>query len=144
MKKRTKKYKPKVTRLPKLLLQYNDFEQIDRLMLMIEHESVIDSNGDVAMQSLSGEVYQVAPALGAWCDYWQDLASKRGISFDDAPLRVLINKINHYMVITESLILKAKNVIEMQRKLHMSTDHNLISSLAIQHQIALRQEDIKA
>lgn len=143
MKKR-KKYTPKVKRIPQLILQHNDFEQIDRLMLMIEHESVLDSNGDLVMINNEKEAYHVAPALNAWCDYWVDLANKRGIALKDNPLRLLVNKINHNMPITQNLINQAKNVIDIQRGLFMTTDHNLISSLAIQHQIAIRQEDMNA
>lgn len=135
-----KKYKPKPIRAPKLVLQHNDFEQIDRLMLMIENESVLSANGDVFMITTENEAYMVAPALSALCDYWQDLASKRGITFDDNALRLLINKINHDMPITQSLIEQAKRVINIQRSLFMTTAHNLISQLAIQHQIALAQE----
>ena len=141
MKKRNKAYKPKALRVPKLILAHNDFEQIDRLMMMIDNGTVLDAKGDVVMIAAGGEVYQVAPALLAWCDYWQDLGKQRGVSFDDSALRTIINKINHGMRIKRSLINDAKAAIEIQRKLFMTTDHNTISSVAIKHQIAIIDDE---
>jgi hypothetical protein len=124
-----------------LILQHNDFEQIDRLLLMIENGNVLDENGYMVMQSVDKEIYQVAPALNAWCDYWQDIAKMKGFEINDHALRALINKINYEMKITKSLVNEAKEIVEQQRKLFMTTSHNVISSTAITHQIALRMED---
>lgn len=141
MKKRNKSYKPKVLRIPKLVMQHNDFEQIDRLMLMIENQNVLEAHGDVVMYSANKEIYQVAPALNAWCDYWQDISKMHNKSLNDAPLRTLINKINHNMQVTVAQIKQAKEVVDLQRNLFMGTDHNTISKVAIQHQIALKDDN---
>jgi hypothetical protein len=140
MKKRNKAYKPKALRVPKLIVAHNDFEQIDRLMMMIDNGTVLDAKGDVVMYSANGELYQVAPALLAWCDYWQDLSRKRGVSFDDSALRTIVNKINHGMSIKRSLINDAKAAIEIQRKLFLYSDDRLITALAIKHQSAIIEE----
>jgi hypothetical protein len=109
-------------------------------MMMIDNGTVLDAKGDVVMYSANGELYQVAPALLAWCDYWQDLASKRGVSFDDSALRTIVNKINHGMSIKRSLINDAKADIEIQRKLFLYSDDRLITALAIKHQSAIIEE----
>lgn len=136
MKKR-KAYKQKPIRIPKIVCAHNDFEQVDRLVLMIENDGVLEANGDVVMYSQTGELYQVAPALNTWCDYWQTIAALYGNEIKDIPLRNLINKINHSMPVKRSLIAEAKEVIEMQRKLFMNTDHNVISQKAIEMKMAL-------
>lgn len=136
MKKR-KKYIPKTIRIPKIVMQHNDFEQVDRLMMMIENESVLESGGDIVMFAQSGEVYQVAPALNTWCDYWQEIAKVHDESMNDIALRILINKINHNMPVTKSLIREAKEVVDKQRAYFMKTDHNTISRKAIELQMTL-------
>ncbi len=117
--------------LHKAIMQHESFDEIDRLMLMIEHENVLQEGSDIVMRHKTGENYQVAPTLNTWCDYWQSIAKMHSISFDDAPLRTLINKINYQMPISESLILKAKAVVEKQRALYMRTPNpalNLVSN----------------
>jgi hypothetical protein len=111
----------------KAIMQHESFEQIDRLMLMINNANVTADGADVVMREPNGEVYQVAPALNTFCDYWQSIASMHNVSFDDAPLRTLINKINHDMPLTQSLINQAKAVVEKQRALFMRTPNRVLN-----------------
>lgn len=104
---------------------------------MIENENVLSDNNDVVMVAPEGIVYQVAPALSTWCDYWKSIADLHGMEINDVPLRNLINKINYNMYITKSMINEAKEVVEIQRRLFMGTDHNTISRKAIELQMTL-------
>lgn len=136
-KRRNKPYTPKPVRVPKMMLCQSDFQQVDSLISMLENGEVLEAQGNVVMYSMEGELYQVAPALETWCDYWQKIADINNITLDDAPLRTLINKVNCNIQITLDMVKKAKSVVHIQRQLFMATDHNVISQVAIAHQASL-------
>lgn len=126
-----KPFKHKVTRLPKILTQQRDFAEIDKFMRQVESDAVDVAQGLIVSTSMEGEMYCVLTALEGWCDCFSGIArAMNDASYNDAPLRSMMAKLNANMPLTMKLVQEAKSVVESQRKLYMLAPHGIINSVA--------------
>ena len=129
-----------VARIPKIILQDRDFNQIDLLMLKLGKGEVETIDGHIIMTSMDGETYRVVPALEGWIECWRALAKKGGVEYDDGPLVRLKNRLDSGMTLTMDAIEKAKEVVDLQRRMFFAAPARVISSEAITQQIKIMMD----
>lgn len=127
-------------RIPKLVLQDRDFSQIDIFMIKLRKGEVETIDGHIVMTAQDGETYRVIPALEGWTEYWKRLAEITGAEYDDEPLRMLMNRLNYGMHVTDEMINRAERVVDLQRSIFYRTPNAVISSQATTQQIKMMME----
>lgn len=132
---------PKRQHVPRAIDEWEQFDEIDRLMHMLENGEVLSQQGHVVMRSGKGELYRVVPAMMGWMEFWRSLAAKHDIPYDDEPMRKLAMRLENGMLLSPTLILEAKRVVEAQRALFRAIPRSAVSSQANTVQIKLMLED---
>lgn len=118
-------HKRRPVRLPKILTMQRDFAEVDKFMNAMERNSVDeakfpDGSWRIAATTLDKETYCVLSAFEGWNECFQQIANALGDSaYSDVPLRSLLAKLKHDMPVTRGQVAKAKEVVELQRKLYM-------------------------
>lgn len=131
----------KSTPISRALDEFQQFDDIDRLMQKLEHRAIEMQQGRPVMTT-KGETYDVVSALDGWMDYWAAVAQKRSIPYDDQPLRTLNRRLDNGMPLTDDIVQGAKRVVAAQRAMFRSIPRSDISSEAVTTQIKLMMEDI--
>lgn len=132
---------PPRVRIPKIVLMDRDFCQIDLLLLKLRKGEVETVDGHVIMTTAAGEVYRVVPAMEGWIEYWQAMARKAHVKYDDRALVKIKNALRYDMPITPEQIDAALDVVNMQKRIYHATPAQAISSEASTQQIRMLMED---
>lgn len=132
--------KHRVTRIPKIVTQARDFAEVDKFLRNVERDAVDVAQGVIVSITIEGEMYCVLTALVGWCDCFADIANAmHDSSYNDAPLRSMMAKLNADMPITMKLVQEAKAVVNAQRRLYMLAPHGIINAVAntlLEHEAA--------
>ena len=126
-------------RIPKLILQDRDFNQIELLMMKLASGEMDFVDGHYVMTALDGESYCIVAALEGWILNFATMAKRAGVDYDDRPMVQLKNKLASGMMLTKSDIEQARKVVDVQLRLYQSLPSETISSVAVTTQIKLLQ-----
>lgn len=124
-------------RIPKIVLQDRDFNQIEIMMMRLAKGEIDFENGRYVMTALDGEKYCIVNALEGWIENFARLAKTAGVEYDDTPLVLLKNRLKNGMMLTPEGVSAAKAVVDAQIKIYQAAPKEMISSVATTTQISL-------
>ena len=129
----------KPLRIPKIVLQDRDFNQIELLMMKLANGEMEFVDGHYVMKALDGDRYCIVAALEGWIENFAIMAKRVGIEYDDQPLVHLKNRLANGMMLTREGIENARRVVDTQRQMYQALPVETISSVAVTTQIKLLQ-----
>jgi hypothetical protein len=132
--------KPKRTPISQALDEFQQFDDIDRMMQKLENGAIEMEQGRPVMTT-KGETYDVVSALEGWLEYWAAVAKKRDIPYNDEPMQILKRRLDNGVHLTPDIIQGAKRVVAAQRAMFRAIPRQEISSDAVTTQIKLAMED---
>jgi len=120
-----------LTRIPKIITQQRDFSEIDKFLRNVERDAVDVAEGRIVSITIDGEIYCVLTALEGWCECFSDIAKALlDTSYNDAPLRSMMAKLNVDMPFSMKLVQEVKAVVNHQRRLYMQAPHGLLNQIS--------------
>jgi hypothetical protein len=131
---------PKRTPVNRALDEFQQFDDIERMMQKLENGAIEMEQGRPVMTT-KGETYDVVSAMEGWLEYWAAVATKRGIPYDDEPMRIMKRRLDNGVHLTPDIIQGAKRVVAAQRALFRAIPRHEISSEAVTTQIKIAMED---
>ena len=131
---------PKRVPIPKILDEFDVFNDIERLLDKIELGEMEHVNGSPIAMSKDGEWYEVIPALNGWISAWKMFDQKFKLNHDVAPLVKICNQLNYSSPISVRQLQEARATVIEERKLFRSLPRDEVASAAKTKQIALYLE----
>lgn len=118
--------------IPKPMDELEQFDTIERLFQKLRHGSVETDGRQVVIMSLQGEFYAVLPAMDGWLEYWQEVAARFQVEYDDKPLRKLQKSLEYDKPLTTAEVDAAYAVVQKEREMFRSIPRNELSKIAIE------------
>lgn len=142
-KKPRKPYRPEARRhgdrTPSLLEMYALFTPIFNTMDDLASGEVAHEKG-IPIMLFDGEWAAIHAAMIGWACCWDRICKDQGIEYDSAPLRKLARKLENGVLLEPEDIERARDCIELTRKVFMKTPAHVLKHHSVTEQIAIEFE----
>lgn len=123
------------------------FNPLDNLIAALESGEItagtIDGKEELYFTADNGDQFPVSGVLTGWIRCWDRLIRMYHLKIDQAPLRVIDEKLNSDIKLTPEEVAAAKECINLQRNAYRMMDVYQIREAANAEQIALYLEEEK-
>lgn len=118
------------------------FDPLHETFDALESGEIISAKG-IPVMLFDGSWTAIHEAILGWAACWQRICDFQGIVYDQSPLRRLSRKLGNGVMLEQSDIKEARDVVELTRQVFMRTPTDVLKQHSITEQIAIEFEKMK-